>query len=69
MEILQWLSTALHVAAAGFFALLPGMVFWLTVLGFYMLIQWISQSYLSRTLKGRTWSARHTPRQISQGKG
>lgn len=69
MEILQWLSTATHVVTAGFFALLPGMVFWLTVLGFYVLIRWISQSYFSRALKGRPWSARHTPRQISQGKG
>jgi hypothetical protein len=69
MEILQWLSTALRAVTAGLFALLPGMVFWLTVLGFYMLIQWVGQSQFSRTLKGRTWSARHTPRQISQGKG
>jgi len=69
MEILQWVSTALRVVTAGFFALLPGMAFWLMVLGFYLLIQWIGQSYLSRRLRGRTWLTRPTPKQISQGKG
>lgn len=68
MDILQWLNTSLQVAAAGFFALLPGMAFWLTVLGFYLLIQRIGQGYRARTLKGKPWSTRHS-RQMSQGKG
>lgn len=69
MELLQWLNTSLQVVAAGFFALLPGMVFWLTVLGFYLLIQWIGHGYRARTLEGKSWSARHSPGQMSQGKG
>jgi hypothetical protein len=55
MEILQWLSTALQAMTAGLFAMLPGMVFWLTVLGFYMLIQWIGHHFLSRTPTESPW--------------
>jgi UPF0716 family protein affecting phage T7 exclusion len=69
MEILQWLSALLQVVAAGFFALLPGMVFWLTVLGFYLLIQWIGSSHTIGMLRDRAWATRNSPQQISKGRG
>ena len=43
MDILQWFLTAARVIAAGFIALLPGLIFWLTVLAFYSLIHWLGQ--------------------------
>jgi hypothetical protein len=69
MDVLQWMSTSFKVVTAGFFALLPGTVFWLTVLGFYMLIQWIGKSHAARTLRGRAWTTRNSPRQIRHGEG
>jgi hypothetical protein len=53
MDIAQWFLTAFRVMVAGLFALLPGLIFWLTVLGFYSLIRWIGQRHLPR--------ARHSP--------
>lgn len=69
MEILQWLDAAFRVVSAGALALLPGLIFWLTVLGFYLLIQWIGNSDWARTLSGRDWTTGDSSRQISQGKG
>ncbi|HSR32630.1 MAG TPA: hypothetical protein VLY63_18875 [Anaerolineae bacterium] len=39
MDILHWFDTLLRVTAALFFTLLPGTVFWLLVLGLYLMIQ------------------------------
>jgi hypothetical protein len=52
MDIMHWLNTAFLVLAAGFFALLPGLIFWLAVLGFYALIRRISRGHLHRAARG-----------------
>ena len=48
MDVLQLLNGIWHVVLAGFFALLPGAIFWLTVLGLYLAIRWIGRRTLFR---------------------
>jgi hypothetical protein len=38
-EILQFLLTCVQVVAAAFFAMIPGTLFWLMVLGIYQLVR------------------------------
>lgn len=46
-QVLQWLNMGLHVMLAGFFALLPGILFWLGAIGVGLLVQRLRRNSLS----------------------
>ena len=50
MMVLQWLDTAWRVVLGGFFALLPGLIFWLVVLVLFLLVRWLAFGHASPEL-------------------
>ena len=56
-QVLQWLETIFHVVLAGFFALTPGTLFWLGVLGIVLLARNLGRSGIFRRLRTRGGSA------------
>lgn len=53
MMVLQWLDTAWRVIVGGFFALLPGLAFWLVVLMLFLLVRWLAWGKPFQTLRNR----------------
>jgi hypothetical protein len=53
MEFLQWLDSAWRIVFAGLFALLPGTVFWLAVLGMMALARKLGRSPFYRVFRGK----------------
>ena len=47
-QLLVWMETGLRVLLAGAFALLPGTVVWLTVLGIFLAIRRLTRGGLNR---------------------
>lgn len=48
-QVLQWFNMGLHVVLAGFFALLPGILFWLGAIGVSLLVQRLRRHSPSRS--------------------
>jgi UPF0716 family protein affecting phage T7 exclusion len=45
-EVLGFAADGFRVIVAGIFALVPGIAFWLAVIGLLLIIQWVSQAPL-----------------------